>query len=123
MDPSVDLMIGVWGVLFAGAGYLPLSPEYPAERLRYMIADSGTKVVLADQALRAQLTELAPAGRSSSIWPTRVVTAARIFDRSGGPGQPGLHDLHLRQHGQPERCYDRAPQRCQPDAWLASGTV
>ncbi len=62
MDPSIDLMIGVWGVLFAGAAYLPLSPEYPDERLRYMIADSGTKVVLADQALRARLTELAPEG-------------------------------------------------------------
>ncbi|HXO81662.1 MAG TPA: amino acid adenylation domain-containing protein [Mycobacterium sp.] len=61
MDPSIDLMVGVWGVLFAGAAYLPLSPEYPDERLRHMIADSGTKVVLADQALRARLTTLAPA--------------------------------------------------------------
>jgi amino acid adenylation domain-containing protein len=61
MDPSSDLMIGVWGVLCAGAAYLPLSPEYPDERLKYMIADSGTKVVLADGALRSRLTELAPA--------------------------------------------------------------
>lgn len=61
MDPSIDLMIGVWGALSAGAAYLPLSPEYPAERLKYMIADSGTKVVLADAALRSRLMELAPA--------------------------------------------------------------
>ena len=37
VEPSLELMIGVWGILFSGGAYLPLSPEYPEERLRYMV--------------------------------------------------------------------------------------
>ncbi|BCB83216.1 amino acid adenylation domain-containing protein [Phytohabitans suffuscus] len=62
MESSVDLMVGVWGVLYAGAAYLPLSPEYPEERLRYMVSDSATTVILVDERLRPRLEELAPEG-------------------------------------------------------------
>jgi len=27
VEPSIDLMVGVWGILFSGSAYLPLSPE------------------------------------------------------------------------------------------------
>ncbi|PJJ06492.1 amino acid adenylation domain-containing protein [Streptomyces sp. 2333.5] len=68
-EPSVDLMTGAWGILFSGAAYLPLSPEYPEDRLRYMIEDSRTRVIVAQDHLAARLKELAPRG-------TRVVTPA-----------------------------------------------
>lgn len=70
MEPSVDLMAGVWGVLHSGAAYLPLSPEYPDERVRYMIADSGTKVILADESLASRLAAITPPG-------TKIVTVAQ----------------------------------------------
>ncbi len=60
MQPSVDLMVGVWSVLRAGAAYLPLSPEYPDERVRHMIANSRTKVILTDESLVTRVTALAP---------------------------------------------------------------
>src|SRR5262245_963105 len=44
VEPSLELMVGVWGALFAGGAYLPLSPEYPEDRVRYMIEQSRTKV-------------------------------------------------------------------------------
>ncbi|MCS0605859.1 amino acid adenylation domain-containing protein [Streptomyces sp. LP11] len=81
MEPSVDLMASVWGVLHAGAAYLPLSPEYPDERVRYMIADSGTGIVLTHASLVPRLRALTPPG-------TRIVTpdggeeGAGAFDRS-----------------------------------------
>ena len=59
-EPSLDLMTGVWGILFAGTAYLPLSPEYPEERLRYMIEDSGTRVIVTQSHLAARLRGLAP---------------------------------------------------------------
>ncbi|GAA2983798.1 hypothetical protein GCM10010519_17840 [Streptomyces lactacystinicus] len=62
VEPSVELVAGAWGVLYAGAGYLPLSPEYPEDRLRYMIEDSGTRIVLTQAHLRERLAALAPAG-------------------------------------------------------------
>ncbi|MGW3226981.1 non-ribosomal peptide synthetase family protein [Kitasatospora sp. NPDC001095] len=62
VEPSVELVAGAWGVLHAGAGYLPLSPEYPEDRLRYMLEDSGTRIVLTQAHLRERLAALAPAG-------------------------------------------------------------
>ncbi|GGU97547.1 hypothetical protein GCM10010211_75980 [Streptomyces albospinus] len=70
-EPSLELMTGVWGILFAGAAYLPLSPGYPEDRLRYMIDDSRTRVIVTQGHLAAQLAELAPPG-------TRVVTPADV---------------------------------------------
>ncbi|MET4143106.1 amino acid adenylation domain-containing protein, partial [Pedobacter sp. UYP1] len=45
------LIIAILGVLKSGAGYLPIDPEYPAERVAFMIADSQCKVLLDDTAL------------------------------------------------------------------------
>ncbi|MGV9242154.1 non-ribosomal peptide synthetase family protein [Streptomyces sp. NPDC003710] len=59
-ESSLDLMIGVWGILGSGAAYLPLSPDYPEDRLRYMIEDSGTRVIVTQEHLRERLTALAP---------------------------------------------------------------
>ncbi|MFE1508911.1 amino acid adenylation domain-containing protein [Streptomyces sp. NPDC058726] len=61
IEPSSDLMIGVWGILFAGGAYLPLAPEYPEERLRYMIEHSGAKVIVAQGHLVERLAALTPA--------------------------------------------------------------
>ncbi|GLZ30338.1 hypothetical protein Lesp02_25270 [Lentzea sp. NBRC 105346] len=81
VEPSLDLVIGVWGVLFAGAAYLPLSPEYPEERLRYMISDSGTKIVFTQASLRTRLAGLVPAG-------TRIITLDDVDRPDGEPVGP-----------------------------------
>ncbi|MBU2706125.1 amino acid adenylation domain-containing protein [Zooshikella marina] len=60
VDPSFDLMIGAWGILFSGSAYLPLSPEYPEDRLRYMIADADLKVIFTQEKLRKKLSKIAP---------------------------------------------------------------
>ncbi|MBD5634010.1 MAG: amino acid adenylation domain-containing protein, partial [Candidatus Eremiobacteraeota bacterium] len=43
------------GILKAGAAYVPIDPDYPAERRAFMLHDSGARYVLADEALRADL--------------------------------------------------------------------
>ncbi|MDT8912008.1 non-ribosomal peptide synthetase [Amycolatopsis sp. PS_44_ISF1] len=48
LERSVELVIALLGVLKAGGAYVPLDPGYPAERLRYLLADSGVRLVVAD---------------------------------------------------------------------------
>ncbi|OJF15883.1 non-ribosomal peptide synthetase [Couchioplanes caeruleus] len=49
------LVTSVLGAWRAGCGYLPLDPALPADRLRYMIDDSGTRVLVTERAVRARL--------------------------------------------------------------------
>ncbi|WP_257168770.1 non-ribosomal peptide synthetase [Bradyrhizobium sp. SRS-191] len=46
VERSFEMVIGILGVLKAGGAYLPLDPNYPAERLAYMISDSAARIVL-----------------------------------------------------------------------------
>jgi non-ribosomal peptide synthetase component F len=62
MEPSLDLMTNIWGILWAGGSYVPLSPEYPDDRIAYMMADAGVEIVLTQELLRPVLQELSPAG-------------------------------------------------------------
>lgn len=48
---SPELAVAVLGVLKAGGCYLPLDPDYPAERLAFMAADSGIRTVLTQRDL------------------------------------------------------------------------
>ncbi len=43
---TLELMIGIMGVLKAGAAYLPIDPINPDGRIKYMLNDSGAKIVL-----------------------------------------------------------------------------
>ncbi|MFG2671627.1 amino acid adenylation domain-containing protein [Streptomyces sp. NPDC048445] len=74
-EPSMDLMVGAWGILRAGAAYLPLSPDYPDDRLRYMIEDSRTRVIITQAHLKDRLAELVPHG-------TRILVVEEARDRA-----------------------------------------
>jgi len=56
---SVEMVVATLAILKAGGAYVPLDPSYPAERLRYMIEDSGIEVVLADGETAGRLPETA----------------------------------------------------------------
>ena len=47
---SLDLVVGALAIQKAGGAYLPLDPDFPADRLSFMVEDSGIKVVLTDRA-------------------------------------------------------------------------
>ncbi|GAB7531351.1 hypothetical protein PS3A_37630 [Pseudomonas sp. 3A(2025)] len=56
---GLETLVGLLGVLKAGAGYVPIDPAHPAERIEYLLSDSGPQVVLTVSALRGRLPELA----------------------------------------------------------------
>jgi amino acid adenylation domain-containing protein/non-ribosomal peptide synthase protein (TIGR01720 family) len=57
MQRSLDMVVGILAVLKAGGAYLPLDPEYPADRLAFMLKDSAAQVLLTPQPLLELLPE------------------------------------------------------------------
>ncbi|MGV2417847.1 MAG UNVERIFIED_CONTAM: amino acid adenylation domain-containing protein, partial [Paenibacillus polymyxa] len=45
-ERSIDMIVGMLGILKAGGAYVPIDPAYPEERIRYMLDDSGTELLL-----------------------------------------------------------------------------
>ncbi|WP_284400564.1 AMP-binding protein, partial [Pseudomonas putida] len=52
MERSLEMVIGLLGIVKAGGAYVPLDPEYPQDRLAYMFADSGIGLLLTQSHLR-----------------------------------------------------------------------
>ncbi|NEW09936.1 amino acid adenylation domain-containing protein, partial [Paenibacillus sp. SYP-B3998] len=52
-ERSLDMVVGILAILKAGGAYVPIDPEYPEDRIRYMLEDSGAQVLL----LQAHLQE------------------------------------------------------------------
>jgi non-ribosomal peptide synthetase component F len=45
---TVELVVGILGILKTGAAYVPLDPTYPVERLRFLAADAQLAAIVAD---------------------------------------------------------------------------
>ena len=101
IERSLEMLVGLLGILKAGGAYLPLDPDYPPERLAFMLADAGAPVLLTTRgAARA-------AARAAST-PRIVLPRCRLArhraparDRPGHrprTAAPRLRHLHLRLH-------------------------
>lgn len=56
-ERGVELIVGILGVLKAGAAYVPLDPAYPADRLSFMLTDTEAPVVLTLDEFAARLPD------------------------------------------------------------------
>lgn len=55
MDRSVNMVAALLAIVKAGAGYLPLDPYFPVQRLRHMMEDSGSSLLVTERRLRSTL--------------------------------------------------------------------
>ncbi|MZQ80584.1 amino acid adenylation domain-containing protein [Paenibacillus sp. 5J-6] len=97
---SLDMLVGILGIMKAGGAYVPITPELPKERIAYMLGDSGTKLVLAESRFADQLgsalevlhlDEKDAYSKETSNLPTAPDCAknlAYILYTSGSTGQP-----------------------------------
>ena len=63
LERSLDMVAAILAVLKAGGAYVPLDPSYPAERLGWILRDSGARLVLT----RAGLAERLPASQAEPV--------------------------------------------------------
>jgi amino acid adenylation domain-containing protein len=105
---SVEMVVGLLGVLKAGAAYLPLDPDYPAKRLAFMLQDAQPTCVLTTSKISEQLplnvprlvvddshtiaalAEIPDANPSDAdrVQPLKLNNAAYIIYTSGSTGSP-----------------------------------
>src|SRR5262249_37562500 len=57
VERSLEMIVGLLGIVKAGGAYVPLDPGYPAERLKYMLEDSQAAVLLARKEMVDRLPE------------------------------------------------------------------
>jgi len=57
LERSTQMVIALLGVMKAGAVYVPLDPEYPKERLAFMIEDSGLQCVITQRSVDLRLSD------------------------------------------------------------------
>ena len=59
-ERSIDMIIGILGILKSGGAYLPIDPEYPRERIDYMLKDSNVKILINQSEIRNPKFETNP---------------------------------------------------------------
>jgi len=91
-ERSIDMVIGLLGILKAGAAYLPIDPGYPKERTEYMLSDSSAKILLTDDDLKENLSVTSVSSVAKKHPATRnsqpATRLAYIIYTSGSTGRP-----------------------------------
>ena len=101
VERSLEMLVGVLGIVKAGGAYVPLDPAYPHERLAYMLADARPAVLVSQSTLAEQLpsaacpvlyldtdTELAVQPTDNPVQVSGPDHLAYVIYTSGSTGRP-----------------------------------
>lgn len=101
LERSLEMVIGILGILKAGAAYLPIDAAYPQDRITFMLDDAQAKLVVTQNSLLGNLTNSAAQtvcfdslcwadleSPSSQIAPSYPANFAYVIYTSGSTGRP-----------------------------------
>ncbi len=101
VERSPSMIAALFGIMRAGAAYVPLDPEYPVERLQYMLEHSGAEALLTQKSLvslfpsyRGEIVELDEVQAHIDTLPVEPINSASGADTayviysSGSTGRP-----------------------------------
>ncbi|MFF7459766.1 amino acid adenylation domain-containing protein, partial [Kitasatospora sp. NPDC008115] len=78
---SVDQIAVILGIVKAGAGYLPVDPDYPSERIAYMLADAAPVLLLTGAGRAEELPDGLAVEGLAKVWDGQPVTDPTDADR------------------------------------------
>jgi amino acid adenylation domain-containing protein len=105
LERSFELVVAILGTVKAGGVYVPLDPDYPSERLAFMLADSGAAVVLTHTGLLERLPEELPRvclDREGGDWSALERCGDEDLAGSIGPYDPAYVIYTSGSTGQPK---------------------
>jgi len=100
LKPSIKLVSTILGVLKAGCAYVPMDPDYPRERLKFMLEDSGAGIVAVDgetasyfsseshSILNIDSEKINEMSNQNPAHPAKANNAAYVIYTSGSTGKP-----------------------------------
>ncbi|MFN2746574.1 amino acid adenylation domain-containing protein [Bacillus sp. z60-18] len=117
VKPSLEMAVGVLAILKAGAAYVPIDPDYPVQRIGYVLEDSGAELLLTqtdlaapegfsgesiqlDLMLKGELTKEDERNLQSAVKPGNL---AYLIYTSGTTGQP--KGVMVEHHSLVNLCY------------------
>jgi len=121
VERSFAMMIGILGIIKAGAAYLPISPENPPDRIDYMLKDGGVKILLVHQRTANRVTfegltinlddpDIYRGSTANPVVVNKPDDLAYVIYTSGSTGKPKgvmienrsvINRLHWMQHAYP----------------------
>src|SRR5207237_5580909 len=109
VERSLSMIVGLLGILKAGGAYVPLYPDYPTERLIFMLQDAQVPVLLTQQRLVNKLPQyqaqvvcldtewqyISQLSQDNTITDVQATNLAYVIYTSGSTGQPkGVEVVH-----------------------------
>jgi amino acid adenylation domain-containing protein len=88
LERSEWMIISILAALKAGGAYLPIDPEYPQERIDYIVIDSGCKVVIDEEELENFRNEKELHPKTNPIHISNARSLAYVIYTSGSTGKP-----------------------------------
>ena len=58
MERSLEMVLAIYAIIKAGGAYVPIDPDYPEDRVKYMLEDSEGKIILAQKKFRELLSDV-----------------------------------------------------------------
>lgn len=103
VERSIEMIVGLLGIMKAGGAYLPLDPNYPAERLAFMFRDSQAPVLVTQESL----TDRFPANdarvvRIDADWERIAVESGEFVESGARPDHPAYVIYTSGSTGQPK---------------------
>ena len=88
VERSLEMVVGLLGILKSGAAYVPVDPEYPQDRIAYVLQDAGAKVLLTQSHLRDGLPAVEAVVSGSDGSNSGTVHVLLLDDESTYAGEP-----------------------------------